>query len=376
MLKVSLFHPFSAKSIGLKEIDFYFSHSKPQEKVLLKTQGCRYKVSIDYFTGAIFPYKKNTNGIRKRFWPVTWPLFRTRHVWRTQQSWFHYVGCYFNTPDLTIINMSGHGSKYCFQLGKLLQKKGKSYIAMVGGVHFSTEGEAKNYFLNAHHIIVHTNIQKHLMLQVEAYKDLTIEVMPLGIDTEEFVPKKKNNKDIELLFVGRISRIKQIELCIEAVAFLLKNQCKKVHLKVIGPISDSNYFSELKALVAELGIVDCVDFIGMIEHKELVSYFQKADLLLLPSAHESFGMVMVEAMSCGTPVAALKGSGGPDEIIQNGINGILASKEIFFLRILQFLQSDDMKQKLSENARRVVEEKWSLKQTERAMKNSLNKVFA
>ncbi len=80
-------------------------------------------------------------------------------------------------------------------------------------------------------------------------------------------------------------------------------------------------------MAKQLEVKDNINFVGSVEQKQLVPYYQKANLLLLPSAHESFGMVMVEAMACGTPVVALKGSGGPDEIIENGINGILTTKE-------------------------------------------------
>src|SRR5690606_9899530 len=116
-------------------------------------------------------------------------------------------------------------------------------------------------------------------------------------------------------------------------------------------MSESVYFLELKALADKLQITEYIKFIGLIKQKDLVPYYQKASLLLLPSAHESFGMVMVEAMACGIPVAALKGSGGPDEIVEDGINGILATKESFSKRILEFVQSEKMNREFRQNAR-------------------------
>lgn len=342
---------------------------------MLKLQEEGYKVSIDYFSGVLFPYSKTVNGITKQFWPVTKPVFKNRHSWRKQFSWVHYLKNFFNAPDVTIINMSGHGSKYCFKLAKLLRKQGKPYIAMIGGMHLSTEGQAKEYFQKAHHIIVHTKVQKRQMLQQATFKNLNIEVMPLGIDTELFKPIQKNTQEIELLFVGRISRLKQIELCLEALAFLVANQERKVKLTVIGPKSDISYFSELKALAAKLQITEKVNFVGLVKQKDLVPYYQKASLLLLPSAHESFGMVMVEAMACGTPVAALKGAGGPDEIVEDGVNGILATKETFSQQILELVQAEETLQELSHNARMMVVQKWSLEQTETALRNSINLIF-
>lgn len=374
-MKIFLLHPFSAKAIGLHENDLYYSHSKPQENAMLKLQEKGYHVSIEYFTGNMLPYSKIVKGIKKRFWPITKPLLKNRHTWRRQYSWFHYIYNLINAPDVTIINMSGHGSKYCFKLARLLRKKGKPYITMIGGMHLSSEGAAKEYYQNAHHIIVHTKFQKKQMLQLETFKNLKIRIMPLGVDTDIFFPLPRNRPEIELLFVGRITRLKQIELCIETLAFLLKHQKKEVSLTIVGPVSDSTYYTELKTLATQLGISDHLNFVETIEQNYLVAYYQKADILLLPSAHESFGMVMVEAMACGTPVAALKGAGGPDEIIEDGGNGILATKNTFSQRVLELVESEKIRKKLGSNARMQVEQKWSLVQTENALRESINQVF-
>ena len=375
MKTITLLHPFSAKAIGLRERDILFSHSKPHEKALLKLQEEGYRVSISYFTGSIFPFAKKVNGIKKLFWPITKPFIINRHGWRKQHSLFHYCNSFFNIPDLTIINMSGHGSAYCFKLAKMLVQKGKPYIAMIGGIHISDEFQAQIYYQKAHHLIVHTEVQKKQLLQNEIFKNLNIQVMSLGIDTSVFTPKNKTSDTIELLFVGRISRLKQIELCLESMAYLLKNQNKIVNLTIVGPVSDETYFSELQLFAKQLEVEENVNFVGSVEQKYLVPYYQKANLLLLPSAHESFGMVMVEAMACGTPVAALKGSGGPDEIIVDNLNGILTSKEKYTKRVLEYFQNKEIELRLSENARMVAQEKWSISQTEAALRNSVNQVF-
>lgn len=375
MKKISLLHPFSAKAIGLSEQDLFFSHSKPHERALLKLQGEGYEVSIDYFTGSVFPFSKKINGMTKRFWPITKPVLKKRHAWRKQHSFFHYWSAFFNTPDLTIINMSGHGSAYCFKLADMLVKKQKPYVAMLGGIHISDNLKAKKYYQKAHHLIVHTEIQKSALLQNSVFKDLNIRVMPLGVDTSLFKPAHKISGNVELLFVGRISRLKQIELCLETVAHLKENQIAAINLSIVGPASDTAYLMELRALTKKMNIENHVDFVGSVNQSELVPYYQKAQLLLLPSAHESFGMVMVEAMACGTPVAALSGAGGPDEIVVNGENGILATKENFSEKVLIYLRSEAQQEKFQKQARLHVESKWSLKQTEDALNASVNKVF-
>ena len=119
---ISLLHPFSAQAIGLKESDLYFSHSKPHENALREIQNDGYVVRIDYFTGKI-TYRKKVSNISKIFWTITRPLFFNRHVWRNQHSLIHFIYNKIAAPDLTVINMSGHGSTYVFKLAKLLLKK-------------------------------------------------------------------------------------------------------------------------------------------------------------------------------------------------------------------------------------------------------------
>lgn len=376
MKTVSLLHPFSAKAIGLSEEDLFFSHSKPHEKALLQLQEEGYSVSIAYFTGNLFPFSKTVNDIKKVFWPISKPLFKKRHGWRKQHSLLHYASNKLKTPDVTIINMSGHGSPYCFKLAELLVEKNKPYIAMLGGLHISKDEKTMDYYRKAHHIIVHTEVQQRQLLSTPEFENLSIKVMPLGIDTNRFKPKPILKDGIELLFVGRISRLKQIELCLEVLGHLLKNQEKDAHLTIAGPVSDAAYHLELLTLCDNLNIKENVDFTGTIAQQGLVPYYQKADLLLLPSKHESFGMVMVEAMACGTPVAALEGAGGPDEIVEDGVNGILATKESFSVRILDYFKSDVQQQLFSKNSRKVTEEKWSLTQTISSLRTSIEAIFS
>jgi len=374
--KISLLHPFSAKAIGLNEEDLCFSHSKPHEMALLKIQSKKLKVSIDYFTGGFF-FTKKINGLIKKFWPVSKPLFRDRHKWRQQFSFFHFVSNFFNAPDVTIINMSGHGSKYIFKLAKALVKSNKPYVAMIGGLHMSIKGNALEYYCNAHHIIVHTVLQKRELLSYKGFEQLDIRVMPLGVDIEKFTPKDKNDfESINLLYVGRISRLKQIELTIETVAELQQKQNKKVVLKIIGPISDVDYYNELRGLVKELNIYNNIIFVGAIKQNELIPYYQKSDLLLLPSAHESFGMVMIEAMACGTPVAALRNSGGPDEIVTNKVTGILSEKENYVLDVLNHFDSIENQKSLSRESRLEVLNKYSIEVTTKVLKESIESALA
>lgn len=269
--------------------------------------------------------------------------------------------------------MSGHGSNYVFKLAKMLRSNHKPYIAMVGGLGMSYTGEAYEYYKNAHHIIVHTQNQKEDIQRQIAFRDFDIRVLPLGMDTTKFLPavQSKNNLMGDLLYVGRISRLKQIEIALQTIAYLVKFGFPNANLTIIGPKSDETYYKELILLIETLGIKNNIHFSGSIAHSNLIDFYQNAELLLMPSSHESFGMVITEAMSCGLPVIALSGAGGPDEIIQNDINGILTSKDQFPISVLQVLNDWKKYHYLSLNSREAILNNYSLGKTTQVLKSSI-----
>ncbi|WP_242155169.1 glycosyltransferase family 4 protein [Aestuariivivens sediminis] len=374
MKTISLLHPFSAQAIGLKETDLYCNHSKPHENALKYLSKLGYSTSISYFTGGFLPFTKNVEGVKKMFFPVTTPLFANRHKWRKQDSLFHYLSTVICPPDLTIINMSGHGSNYVFKLGELLKKKGKAYVAMIGGLNVSANPLAIQYYQQAQCVVVHTEVQKRNLEALSEFKNLDIRVVPLGVDTSLFKPSESKPKDLRLLYVGRISRLKQIEKAIEAIVYIKSEQRVDCHLTIIGFISDTGYYQELKKMVELNALHDCVTFMGPLNQKDLIPYYQNASLLLLPSKHESFGMVMIEAMACGTPVVALKNTGGPDEIIESGVNGYLCSPEDYSVEVFDVLTSRTL-HKMAMNARFSVLNKWSLDYTKDCFKSLIESVF-
>jgi glycosyltransferase involved in cell wall biosynthesis len=375
-MKISLLHPFSAKAIGLKEQDLLESHSKPHVLALqaIEKKDEEFSFTIDYFTGSLFKKQRNIEGVLKRFWPISFPFLK-RHQWRNQFSKAHYNFHKNTPPDLTIINMSGHGSKYTFKVAKRIKEKNKQYIAMIGGLHMSYKGEALNYYKEAHHILVHTNYQKAELLKHTEFSSLDIRVLPLGINTDFFKPiEKKETTDFIITYVGRISRLKQIELAIEAVAHCKKHGISKIQLNIIGPISDDAYFNELNNLIKSLRCLDNVHFLGSIPHDNLVVFYQKSDILALPSKHESFGMVMTEAMACGVPVMALKGAGGPDEIITHKVDGILTSKELYSQEMFQLLLNQEELKSMKIKARNKVEKHFSLNTTIILLEKSIRSI--
>ncbi len=326
---------------------------------------------MEYFTSKWSSYSFLEKQVDYRFYPVDFTWTGDHKKWKKQKSRNCLRAYRRNTPDVTIINMSGHSSPFSHQLAKIITANKKTYIAMLGGQHYSDTPANQEYYKNAHHILVHTHLQKRQMETMELFKDLDIRVFPLGVDVEDFKPKKKDSKNPQLLYIGRIIEWKRVHLAIEALRFLKANGFSESQLKIIGPVSSEPYFRKLKDLVGLYGLESNVSFLGHKVHAELPQYFQDADLFTLPSDKETFGMVMVEAMACGTPVAGIDCPGGPADVITHLKDGLLATPETYGETILDYFRNPALAKTIGANARQKVLEEYSIQATFRVLEQSV-----
>jgi spore coat protein SA len=192
-------------------------------------------------------------------------------------------------------------------------------------------------------IVVNSQYLKDYMVKEFNCSTSKITVNHLGVDIDQFRPKwheeeraaaellKKewgvSDKKI-LLYVGRLVEIKGVHHILEAMPEIIKVDPSIVLFiagSTLAPTADNlEYTSKLEALAEK--VKDHVIFTSFIPHKEIHRWFQMADLVVVPSAAEPFGLVNVEAMAVGTPVIATN-SGGIPEIIENGKTGILIHPE-------------------------------------------------
>jgi glycosyltransferase involved in cell wall biosynthesis len=179
--------------------------------------------------------------------------------------------------------------------------------------------------------------------------DLDIDVIPNGIDTEQFSPpeRRSSRSSIRLITVARLLERKGIQTILEACA---KPTLLPVMLQIVGT---GPYEDELRAMVDWLGLGDRVEFLGYVPNEELPRYYRKSDIFVLPSETESFGLVFAEAMSCGLPIAA-SDVGGIPETVRDGVDGLLCPPgDPAKLRenIVQLMSSSETRKEISDSQR-------------------------
>jgi D-inositol-3-phosphate glycosyltransferase len=157
-----------------------------------------------------------------------------------------------------------------------------------------------------------------------------IEVIPPGVDHTMFSPGDRSTArrclglpdGPLLLFVGRIQPLKSAGVALRSLASL---EDPEVTLAIVGGPSGADGVAELNrlhALAAELGIEHRVRWVDAQPHAALADWYRAADVCVVPSRTESFGLVALEAAACGTPVVAAN-VGGLRSIVQHGTTGFL-----------------------------------------------------
>jgi glycosyltransferase involved in cell wall biosynthesis len=195
-------------------------------------------------------------------------------------------------------------------------------------------------------------------------------VESLGIDLDEFevLPEPgtfhKRFPQIAdrptLIFLSRIHYKKGLDLLIPALAAMKNSDAMLV---VAGPDSEDNYRAKVEAMVQEHGVGDRVIFTGMLYGRERIEAMADAELFVLPSYQENFGVVVIEALACRTPVVISDQVNIHHEITAGEVGEVVqAQVEPLTAALDRWLGDDELRKQVAERARPFVWENYDWKQ--------------
>jgi glycosyltransferase involved in cell wall biosynthesis len=215
------------------------------------------------------------------------------------------------------------------------------------------------YALSARRATAVSTVSEHSrsdMVRFYGMKPEKIHVIPDGVDTRVFRPLeqlkslsgwriKQFGADTPfLLYVGKPVERRNLSPLVRAFA-LLKRDAKIPHkLLIVG--SDQSGSSPFRKVIKELGLEEDVCLLGYASHQEMPLIYNAADLLVYPSSYEGFGMPVLEAMACGTPVIALNNTAFPE--FAGGVAHLIKDAAVETLRteILAVLEDDGWRQRM------------------------------
>lgn len=222
-------------------------------------------------------------------------------------------------------------------------------------------------------IIAATLAEKSQLEFLYNFNSNNIEIIPPGVDITRFYPISRDEAKAVIgipenqrmiLYVGRIEPLKGIDTLLRALSSMQHESdicCTPFHLVVIGgdpdatPDTMNSEMLRLQILSHDLGIKDVVFFLGKRSQDSLPYYYSAADIVVVPSHYESFGMVALEAMACGTPVVASQ-VGGLAFLIQDGVTGFVVpdgEPDLLGNRLARLICDPDLRDQLGCNGYKV-----------------------
>jgi glycosyltransferase involved in cell wall biosynthesis len=192
---------------------------------------------------------------------------------------------------------------------------------------------------------------KEQLIDRYGFEKSSIKMIPHGVNIDKFYPRKEvyskvDCKKTTLLYVGRIGPRKGLELVLNAINKIGDDD---IEFLIAGTGRHENH---LQRLTAEINVTSQVKFLGYVPSDDLPILYSSADIFLLPSRYEGFGLVLLEAMACGTPVIG-SNAGGIPTVINDGVSGFIVNRKVesFTNAISSLVEDDNKRIKMGSKAR-------------------------
>jgi len=215
-------------------------------------------------------------------------------------------------------------------------------------------------------------VQQEKLKELSDYEADNIVIIPPGVDVHLYYPLKEGEVPVKtslpekyVFCLSRIDTNKGHDLLLHAWD-LVRKEIKDVDLVIGGGSPDPKpreleVFATIDKIIQEAGMQDRVTRIGYVPDGMMRSYYLQAELFVMPSLFEPFGMTSQEAMACGTPVVASR-FGGIRNTIRNGFNGYLvdpSNPREFADAILSLLRDEEKCREIGKNAHQVIMKEYS-----------------
>jgi glycosyltransferase involved in cell wall biosynthesis len=323
-------YPFTPNAIG--EDDDYVIKSNSSNAFIVSLRKLHESssrlIKAIFMTEKLNSYEVDENGIIFRFLPVSFNPYRGSAGFGRQWSFKLLSELTQEKPELVFLFIGG--GWFAIFLALVCHLLKVPYCPIIAGWGTSTRRSQKWYYRNALHVIVHTNAHKETFNKVGVNTSNFL-VVSMGVDTDLFSLKPtgdflKIDRPIRFVHAGRIEPRKNL-LGALRIFQLVRRSYPDSYFDIVGPGSNVDYYQQVLSFIQVNGLADRVILRGFVPNDKMPEIYAKADLMLFPTLSESFGFVIAESMACGTPVAALSGRGSPDEIIEDGVDGLLAIEE-------------------------------------------------
>ena len=219
--------------------------------------------------------------------------------------------------------------------------------------------------LNADCIVAFSGHERDAMAGLYGADPGKVRLAPCGVDLEKFRPMDQKevrrqlglNGEKLLLYVGRVEPLKGLDLLVETAAQIEAGD-ESVRMMVVGGGGPGEPETDrVRRLAEERHVDDLIEFVGRVDQDQLPLYYNAADVCVVPSYYESFGLVALESMACGTPVVASR-VGGLPTLVHHGHTGYLKPwrcPEAFANSVEMIISSDRLQESLGQAARRRAE---------------------
>ena len=246
-----------------------------------------------------------------------------------------------------------------FPLFSLFAKKPKiiHMLTPIGFEEIRRNFFQKKIFRRIADLYVPDSFQIRFLLQMGIPRSKIITMESAGVNICTFKPDESKRLDSLVLFVGRIEKLKGVHVLLQSLLYLKI----PVHLVIIGPFNprDPQYANEIENEVHLINAQGThkVELLGCMDEKGLLSWYQKATLLVTPHLDGSAGLTTLEALACATPVIATG-----TLLVKNGVNGLVVppnDAERLTIALRELLKDKELRRKYGSKGKEIIEKQHS-----------------